>query len=77
MRGPAILPAATQAPTMKNITKDQFVAVLDGAGMTDEQKRRLHTRFEQAHPEAHQGFLEYLGVPASEIHTIRERARHG
>ena len=62
---------------MKNITKNQFVAVLDSAGITDEQKKRLHSHFEQEHPEAHQGFLEYLGVPAPEIRTIRERARYG
>jgi hypothetical protein len=62
---------------MKNITKDQFVAVLDSAGITEEQKKRLHSRFEHEHPEAHQGFLEYLGVPAPEIRTIREHARRG
>jgi len=62
---------------MKNITKEQFVAALDSAGITDDQKKRLHARFEKDHPEAHQGFLEYLGVPAPEIRQIRERSRQG
>jgi hypothetical protein len=62
---------------MKTITKDQFVALLDSAGITDEQKHRLHARFEQEHPEAHQGFLEYLDVPAPKIREIRERSRQG
>jgi hypothetical protein len=53
------------------------VAVLDSAGITDEQKKRLHARFEKDHPEAHQGFLEYLGVPAPEIRKIREGSRQG
>ena len=62
---------------MKNITKEQFVAALDSAGITDDQKKRLHARLEKEHPEAHQGFLEYLGVPAPEIRQIRERSRQG
>jgi hypothetical protein len=60
---------------MKTITKDQFVALLDGAGITDAQKHRLHALFEQKHPEEHQGFLEYLGVPAPAIREIRDRSR--
>ena len=60
---------------MKTITKDQFVAVLDGAGITNEQKHRLHALFEQRHPEEHQSFLEYLGLPATAVREIRERSR--
>lgn len=60
---------------MKKITKDQFVALLNEAGVTDPQKQRLHALFEQRHPDAHQNFLEYLGVSAAEIREIREHAR--
>ena len=60
---------------MKQITKDQFVAVLDGAGITDTQKRKLHTLLEQKHPEAHEGFLAYLGVAPAEIDKIRRQSR--
>ena len=60
---------------MKNITKEQFVALLNEVGVTDSQKQRLHALFEQRHPEAHQSFLEFLGVPAEAILGIRERSR--
>jgi len=62
---------------MKTITKDQFVAMLDEAGVTDAQKQRLHALFERKYPEAHQGFLEYLGVPAVQIREIREHSSKG
>ena len=60
---------------MKTISKDQFVAVLDEAGITDAQKHRLHVAFEARHPEAHAAFLQWLGLPASEIRRIREASR--
>jgi hypothetical protein len=60
---------------MKNITKDQFVAVLNEAGITDAQKHRLHAAFEARHSEAHEAFLQWLGTPAAEIKSIREQSR--
>jgi hypothetical protein len=60
---------------MKKITKDQFVALLNEVGVSDSQKERLHALFEQRHPDAHQGFLEFLGLPPSAIQEIRERSR--
>jgi hypothetical protein len=60
---------------MKKITKDQFSALLDQAGVSRDQKHRLHALFEQQYPEAHQGFLEYLAVPAGEIGEIRKKSR--
>jgi hypothetical protein len=62
---------------MKNITKDQFVAVLNEAGVTDEQKARLHAAFEKRYPEAHQSVLEYLGLPADAVRDIRAHSRTG
>ncbi len=60
---------------MKNITKDQFVAVLNEAGVTDVQKHALHAAFETCHPQAHEAFLQWLGIPAGEIRSIREQSR--
>ena len=61
---------------MKTITKDQFVGVLNEAGITDEQKRRLHAVFESRHPQAHEAFLQWLGLPENEIRSIRDHARN-
>ena len=60
---------------MKTITKDQFVALLNEAGITDAQKQRLHALFESRHPEQHQAFLEYLGLPATAVSEIRQHSR--
>ncbi len=60
---------------MTNVTKDQFVGLLNEAGINDEQKQRLHVAFEKRHPEAHQSFLEWLGLPADTVKAIREHSR--
>jgi hypothetical protein len=60
---------------MKNLTKDQFVALLNEAGITDAQKHRLHALFEARHPLAHEAFLRWLGLPADAIRAIREKSR--
>ncbi len=62
---------------MKQITKSQFVALLDAAGITDAQKRAFHAAFEQQHPEAHESFLASLGIAPPEIAQIRAGSRHG
>ena len=60
---------------MKHVTKDQFVALLDAAGITDAQKAQLHAAFEKQYPEAHQSFLEWLGLSAEAIRDIRAASR--
>lgn len=42
---------------------------------TDRDMDRWHSEFERLAPEAHQDFLEFLGIDASEIDSIRQRAR--
>lgn len=58
-----------------SITKDQFVALLEAAGVDSGRRERLHCEFERRHPEAHAGFLAWLGLPAADIARIRERSR--
>lgn len=59
-----------------NITKDQFVAVLESAGINAGQREKFHREFERLHPAGHERFLAWLGItPASEIARIRESAR--
>ena len=62
---------------MNQITKDQFVALLDSAHITDQQKHQFHASFEARHPEAHERFLAWLGIAPAEITEIRARSRQG
>ncbi|MEN8133472.1 MAG: MerR family DNA-binding transcriptional regulator [Pseudomonadota bacterium] len=40
---------------------------------TEDDMLRWHTEFERLSPEAHQDFLEALGLPETEIRDIRNR----
>lgn len=61
---------------MKNkINKDQWVAMFEEIGLNDAAMHRWHRLFEGRHPEAHQGFLEWLGIGAEEINQIRHDCR--
>jgi len=51
--------------------KPRWIALLRAAGMDDAEMRRWHVEFERQSPEAHQDFLESLGIPAAEIRRIR------
>ncbi len=59
------------------ITKDKWVAIMRGAGFTKPDMERWHQEFEQAAPQEHQEFLEFLHIPAEEIKAIREWSRTG
>lgn len=59
---------------MKHVTKEQFVALLREAGVTEAQMQSLHRLFETRHPEQHQAFLEHLGLPAEKVREIRTRS---
>ena len=61
---------------MKNkINKEQWVAMFQELGLNETAMRRWHHTFESRHPEAHQSFLEWLGVGADEAGQIRQRSR--
>lgn len=53
------------------VSKDQWVAMLRGAGLDDEGMKAWHKAFEKNAPEAHQDFLESIGIDADEITHIR------
>lgn len=55
--------------------KEQWVALFQELGLNDKAMRQWHHLFETRHPEAHQGFLEWLGISAAEIAKIREASR--
>ena len=60
---------------VKMITKEKWVSIMKGCGLSDEQMHRWHSEFERSAPEEHQEFLEFLHIPAPEIKTIRDQSR--
>ncbi len=53
------------------LDKQRWVAVLRAAGLDDAAMNQWHVAFERMSPEAHQDFLESLGIDATEIADIR------
>jgi DNA-binding transcriptional MerR regulator len=63
---------SSNARVMDKVT---WVAVLDKAGLDDNGKRKWHQEFEAMAPEAHQDFLESIGIESEEISSIRKWSR--
>lgn len=57
------------------ICKDNFISILEKAGLDYIKMNTLHSEFERLHPEEHQKFLEFLGIPPEEIKLIREHSK--
>jgi DNA-binding transcriptional MerR regulator len=62
---------------MKVMTKEKWVEIMRATGFSEDDMRRWHVQFEQAAPEDHQQFLEFLHIPAAEIASIRDWSRKG
>jgi hypothetical protein len=61
---------------MKNrVTVEEWVAMFEEIGLNHAQMQRWHKVFETRHPDAHQGFLEWLGIKPEEIDRIRSKSR--
>lgn len=56
----------------RSLTKDQWVALLAATGMSEDDMLKWHAEFEKNFPEAHQDFLESLGISKDEIAMIRK-----
>jgi MerR family transcriptional regulator, thiopeptide resistance regulator len=54
------------------LTKEKWISYLSKAGLDEAGMERWHTEFELSSPEAHQDFLESLGLPDKEISLIRK-----
>ena len=59
----------------KMITKEKWVSIMRGCGLSDEQMHRWHAEFERSAPAEHQEFLEFLHITPAEIGKIREESR--
>jgi MerR family transcriptional regulator, thiopeptide resistance regulator len=58
------------------IDKEGWVAILRAAGLDEAAMRRWHVEFETMAPEAHQDFLESLGLWPAEVARIRRLGFH-
>ncbi len=54
------------------VNKERWVAIMRGAGLSDEDMTRWHQTFENMEPKEHQKFLESLGIEQAEIAQIRK-----
>jgi hypothetical protein len=59
------------------LSKERWVEIMRAAGLTDEDMHNWHIQFEKMEPEAHQEFLESLGITAGDIEEIRKWSRNG
>ena len=61
---------------MKNhVNVDEWVAMFREIGLDQAQMYRWHKLFESQHPDAHQSFLEWLGLGAEVIAQTRAQFR--
>jgi DNA-binding transcriptional MerR regulator len=54
------------------ITKETWVSLLKAAGLDEDGMKNWHIEFEKTSPEAHQDFLESIGIEKDEIISIRK-----
>ena len=54
------------------MNKEIWVSILRASGLDDEGMRNWHIEFEKSSPEAHQDFLESVGIGNEEISSIRQ-----
>lgn len=59
----------------RTLDKAAWVELLRATGLDEGDMERWHAEFERMAPEAHQDFLESLGIDAAEIASIRARSR--
>ncbi|OGW40133.1 MAG: MerR family transcriptional regulator [Nitrospirae bacterium GWD2_57_9] len=57
--------------------KGSWIKLLETAGLDEAARDKWHAEFERLAPEAHQDFLEALGIPVKEVALIRKYSRGG
>ncbi len=61
---------------MKNhVNVEEWVAMFEEIGLDEAKMHQWHRIFETRHPDAHQGFLEWLEIDRQEIDRIRAMFR--
>jgi hypothetical protein len=59
----------------KQVNVEAWVAMFEEVGLDEAKRDRWHRLFEARHPDAHEGFLEWLGLGRDEIANIRAEFR--
>ena len=59
----------------KHVNVDEWVAMFQEIGLDEAKRMRWHKLFEAHHPDGHQSFLEWLGLPPKEIAQIRAASK--
>lgn len=72
-----LLNSPTALQSSRTMTKQRWVEMLRAAGLDEDGMQKWHAEFEQRSPEAHQDFLESLGIEAEEIKSIRQLSKQG
>jgi DNA-binding transcriptional MerR regulator len=62
---------------VKVMDKESWIKLLQAAGLDEAARNKWHAEFERLTPEAHQDFLESLGIPAKEVALIRKFSKSG
>ena len=57
---------------MSEFGVDQWIEMFEEVGLDQAQRRQWHRTFERRHPEAHQSFLEWLGLDVAKIADVRK-----
>ncbi len=73
----ALLRDRTASGRTRVMTKERWVRLLTACGLDEHDLATWHSEFEKLSPEAHQDFLESLGIPTAEITTIRHWSATG
>lgn len=62
-------------PRQPGVDVNQWVKMLEEAGMDEQARHRWHTAFEREAPDAHREFLHSLGLSDTDVDKIRKQSR--
>ena len=68
----SLLNRSPQMPAIQVMDRESWAELMRASGMDDAGMMQWHQEFERIAPEAHQNFLESLGIPGDEARAIRD-----
>lgn len=57
--------------------REQWIVLFQDIGLDEAAMRKWHDMFERRYPAQHQSFLEWLGLTAENIRSVRKAAEAG